>query len=72
MRLTLLTIENDATFHKNQDLGDVNNKLERVMQVVDDQIFIFNSELLHLTKVITIPMWHDIPRLNFTRIHHYH
>jgi len=41
VRLTWLNIENDATFHRNQDFGDVNNKLEKVMQVLDDQILIF-------------------------------
>ena len=38
VRLRWLDIENDATFHRNQDFGDVNNKLEKVMQVLDDQI----------------------------------
>ena len=41
MRLRLLDIDNDATFHRNQEFGDVNNKLEKVMQVLDDQILTF-------------------------------
>jgi len=41
VRLTWLNIENDASFHRNQDFGDVNNKLEKVMHVLDDQILIF-------------------------------
>jgi len=41
VRLTWVNIENDATFHRNQYFGDVNNKPEKDMQVIDDQILIF-------------------------------
>ena len=41
VRLIWLNIENDATFHRNQDFGDVNNKLKKVIQVLDDQSLIF-------------------------------
>ena len=71
VRLTWLNIENNVTFHRNHDFGDVNNKLEKVANSRRSD-FDFCSELLHLTKVITIPMWHYIPRsLNCTRIHHW-
>ena len=39
--LTWLNIENIATFHRNQDFDTVHNKLEKVMQVLDDKILIF-------------------------------
>ena len=58
MRLRWLDIENDATFHRNQDFGDVNNKLEKVMQVLDDQIVFV---VPHFNE--SIPRWHYIPRL---------
>jgi len=35
VQLKLLNKENDDTFHRNQDFGDVNNK-----QVLDDQILV--------------------------------
>jgi len=41
VRLTWLNIENNATFHRNQDFDNVHNKLEKVMQVLDNQILIF-------------------------------
>ena len=40
-------------FHRNQDFGDVNNKLEKVMHILDDQIlgfvpkFTFNESHKH-------------------------
>jgi len=41
VRLTWLNIENNATFDRNQDFDIVHNKLEKVMQVLDNQILIF-------------------------------